>query len=409
MNQPIDGIKRYFITKARIAIGVEAPRLKNLTAEVIPEAEEEEFVCEQDQLDLLTKAAAEENNCATWNKWREQNQNIKVRLGGAKLIGLNLSGADLQKCYLRGVDFSGSKLKRVKLAGSNLRTASFTSCELTDVDFHLSNLNFSRFINAVMHKVSFNHAHLDVACFRNAKCARSRFVDASLRTADFVNADLIKCEMRGAKFELGDLRGARLLEVNLENADLRSIQIESASVLRSLVYRLGLKGIPRVTRIANVRIESSRIEPLEKRYVDDQNYISSFRKRHPLTYLLWNITTRCGQSLLRWALLSLLLVMLFGFIYSKPKAPQWLPSSLHSLFTSIAPELDFGKFASAGDGARSFAPYYFSVVTFSTLGFGDVSPVNLAGQIFVSLEVVLGYVMLGGLISIFTDKLVRRS
>lgn len=56
-----------------------------------------------------------------------------------------------------------------------------------------------------------------------------------------------------------------------------------------------------------------------------------------------------------------------------------------------------------------FSPYYFSIVTFTTLGFGDVTPLNMAGEFWVTAEVILGYVMLGGLISIFANKLARRS
>ena len=63
----------------------------------------------------------------------------------------------------------------------------------------------------------------------------------------------------------------------------------------------------------------------------------------------------------------------------------------------------------AGEPVMDYTPVtelYFSVVTFSTLGFGDVTPCNMAGQIAVMCEVFLGYVMLGGLISIFAMKLV---
>ena len=51
---------------------------------------------------------------------------------------------------------------------------------------------------------------------------------------------------------------------------------------------------------------------------------------------------------------------------------------------------------------------YFSVVTFTTLGFGDVTQTRGLGKSIVGAEVVLGYVMLGGLIALFANKLVRR-
>jgi len=47
-------------------------------------------------------------------------------------------------------------------------------------------------------------------------------------------------------------------------------------------------------------------------------------------------------------------------------------------------------------------------VNFTTLGFGDIVAVNRIARIMVTLEVVLGYVMLGGLISIFANRFARR-
>lgn len=52
---------------------------------------------------------------------------------------------------------------------------------------------------------------------------------------------------------------------------------------------------------------------------------------------------------------------------------------------------------------------YYSVVTFTTLGFGDVTPNTQEAAWWVMAEVIAGYVMLGGLISIFATKLARRS
>jgi hypothetical protein len=49
------------------------------------------------------------------------------------------------------------------------------------------------------------------------------------------------------------------------------------------------------------------------------------------------------------------------------------------------------------------------VVTFTTLGFGDIIPVTTKASWWVMAEVVTGYVMLGGLISILANKLARRN
>jgi hypothetical protein len=44
-----------------------------------------------------------------------------------------------------------------------------------------------------------------------------------------------------------------------------------------------------------------------------------------------------------------------------------------------------------------------------TLGLGDVAPANGPARVLVSIEEVCGYIMLGGLLSIFSNKLARLS
>ncbi len=66
--------------------------------------------------------------------------------------------------------------------------------------------------------------------------------------------------------------------------------------------------------------------------------------------------------------------------------------------------------ASAKDmNPNRFTPYYFSIVTYTILGFGDVRPNNLAGEILVCIEVVFGYVTLGLLLAVLGNKIARRS
>jgi voltage-gated potassium channel Kch len=48
------------------------------------------------------------------------------------------------------------------------------------------------------------------------------------------------------------------------------------------------------------------------------------------------------------------------------------------------------------------------VVTLTTLGYGDVIPASAGGQVIAMVEVVTGYVMLGGLLSILSNKMARR-
>jgi len=158
--------------------------------------------------------------------------------------------------------------------------------------------------------------------------------------------------------------------------------------------------------------------PLIARKTKDAYYLNVFKEQHQFIYKIWNLTAKCGQSLFRWAFISFLIAMLFGAIYADYSCPSWLEwINVGNWLENVNPEMaidqpNIGQEVGQGIIPRAktaFTPYYFSLVTFTTLGFGDVTPVNLPGEIWLAIEVVLGYLMLGGLISIFAVKLARRS
>jgi len=62
-----------------------------------------------------------------------------------------------------------------------------------------------------------------------------------------------------------------------------------------------------------------------------------------------------------------------------------------------------------GDFETPLSPLYFSVVTLTTLGYGDALPASTAAQVLVMAEVIIGYCMLSGLLSIFATRMGRRA
>jgi len=154
--------------------------------------------------------------------------------------------------------------------------------------------------------------------------------------------------------------------------------------------------------------------PIIAKKTRDAWFLADFKIQHPIIYFLWNLTSKCGQSLARWALVSFLIALLFGMIYADYSCPSWLQwMNWGNWMEKVNPIMAIDQTKAQGLGiirkATWFTPYYFSIVTFTTLGFGDVTPFNLAGEIWLAIEVILGYIMLGGLISIFANKLARRS
>ena len=101
---------------------------------------------------------------------------------------------------------------------------------------------------------------------------------------------------------------------------------------------------------------------------------------------LWGGLTYYGRSLPRIALFGFAIAMLYGLSYA-----LWP----HMLAYHQTPTW--------------FTPFYFSIVTYTTLGFGDVVPASAIGEIIVSTEVILGYVTLGLLLAVLAEKVARRS
>jgi len=139
---------------------------------------------------------------------------------------------------------------------------------------------------------------------------------------------------------------------------------------------------------------------LALRYFKDQSWLEAKLEESSKSWwgrlwmFLWGISSGYGTNIWLWIFWSFMIAISFGLSYF---VAHWLG---HDLVKIIAP---------IGAEPGWFTYFYFSIVTFTTLGFGDVVPVNTIGQIIVAVEVISGYVMLGGLISIFTNKLARLS
>ena len=145
------------------------------------------------------------------------------------------------------------------------------------------------------------------------------------------------------------------------------------------------------------------LNPFFKRYVADQQFIRAFKEKHPVWALIWRWSSDYGRSLGLWALWSLLIALSFSFVYMP--APMWFPTWLQETM----PQFHQVTVTDSNGDLTFWKSFYFSIVTFTTLGFGDVVAANTSARILVTLEVIFGYVMLGGLISIFANKLASRS
>ncbi len=106
-----------------------------------------------------------------------------------------------------------------------------------------------------------------------------------------------------------------------------------------------------------------------------------------LTYWIWGITSGFGTSYKR-LMFTVLMVLLI---------------CAHLFF--LGTTLTGGHFISGKSAITYLDHIYFSVVVFSSLGFGDLWPVHPVAKLLVVLEVLLGLVILGLFISILSRRI----
>ncbi len=205
--------------------------------------------------------------------------------------------------------------------------------------------------------------------------SKAKLVKTNLIDTDLTNANLAEADLSGA-----NITGATFCEANFAGANISSVKWDRRRMPDK--YR-AIRGLG-----------SCYGNALFKREAADQDFLDTLEAHwrgswRIVLFRLWGWSTDYGRSLPRIVFFAFVVAMLYGLIYD-----------LH-------PEmLNYG----CGSRARTwFTPFYFSIVTYTTLGFGDVFPITPAGEIIISTEVILGYITLGLLLSVLAQKLARRS
>ena len=262
-------------------------------------------------------------------------------------------------------------LSQLRLAGLDLSALDLSDCCLEGVraegtGFGMTTMQRVRLFGAEMDHATFSKSDLSDSDLRCAKLRKARMHEANLTRVDVSQADLTGANLEGADVKGADFNDAILCAARLSGL----IHYESANWIGVDIRDIHFTGAY-----------------LMRRFVLDQNFLEEFRTRGriaSLAYWLWWVTSDCGRSLIHWGLWTAALVLLFAWLYT---------------LVSI----------NYGSHPTFLSPLYFSVVTLTTLGYGDVLPKTPTAQVLTMLEVITGYVMLGGLLSIFSNRMARRA
>ena len=307
-------------------------------------------------------------------------------LVGADLAGADLAGVDLSGRDLTGADLSGADLSDCRLNGAILRDASLARAKLERAQFLGADLSGADLTDAAGHHAVFGRASLSDAILFGASLEDATFAHADLSNADLRAAHLDRARLREAKLVGTDLTRAQLLEADLTRADLTGTTFRDVDLRRSRV-----KAVTGFSTADWIGVDVMDVDYagayMVRRTIMDQNYLYEFRHKNRLNsyiYQIWWITSDCGRSFVRWATWTFAIAVLFALAYTRL-------------------EMDYGPYETV------LSPLYYSVVTLTTLGFGDALPAGPVAQALSMAEVVIGHVMLGGMLSIFATKMGRRA
>ncbi|MBI3092418.1 MAG: pentapeptide repeat-containing protein [Candidatus Tectomicrobia bacterium] len=395
-----------------------------------------------------------------WNKWREEDSQ-NPDLSSTDLTGLDLRGANFDRANLRKANLSDAKLEDASFDHANLCSAILSKLDLRRTRFHLTafdgaELNEVQLGSADLTGSSLQGASLFLAHLFGARLIGVNFSKAKMRCADLREAKLSYASFLGADLTLANLFNADLTDANLEGANLHQAELIQTNLTRANISSAILSGstffadITEVNFNGKTRLRGLRLygqptldhHPSFKRHLYDEIFLGQ-REREILSWLstnrrtnleagkgirklclaskyaffqprwgirsllhfLWGVTSDYGRNFKRWCATEAVIALIFGFLYSNLGFTHWFERwpDLQSWLREV------GDPCIVIQSAKTwFTPWYFSVVTFTTLGFGDIRPCNLSGQLFVTLEVVIGYLMLGGMVSIFANKFARR-
>jgi hypothetical protein len=304
-----------------------------------------------------------------WNTWRVEHPGVTPRLAAEDLSELdltraNLSEADLNQAELFDSTLVNANLKMASLAGADLSGAKLEGAELYKVD-------------------------LSGASLIGADLSNVYLAEANLKMADLRGVNLQGTNLGRTTLLRADIEGANLRNADIYGADLTDMTYGAYKTMKGHFY--GIRGLG-----------SSYGNALFVRDARDQDYLDTLENTIEATsskglrhwkrfwFRAWGLIDY-GRSLGRVFAFAFIMAMTFGTIY----------------FLDYNLGLGFLEYSSAGTSPLS--PYFHSIVTYTKLGFGSMTPLNGIGEFLLVCEGILGYVTLGLLLSILANRVARRS
>ena len=311
-------------------------------------------------------------------------------LSGWNLEGLKLSDNE-NKANLQSTNFSRANLQNIKLASANLEKA------------YLGGTNLK---NALLRGSILKGAYLRGAILENATLHKSCLQGADMTGANLQNAKLWSSNLQGADLKRSNLRDAEFNEKTvLNNVNLFQCRFDN-STLKYAYEQLDKKVIhereqkhseaKNIYAVLKNYFRQEGMYDISGEYYYREKLMETKYNLQEKKYLQWivdmflKLTTGYGErpsNILVWWI-----GIIFGFAF------------IYYFFSGIYNGI---AYYITSYNPNFLEALYFSIVTFTTLGFGDLTPKPGFFQLFASFEALLGAIFMALFIVVFARKMIR--
>jgi hypothetical protein len=339
---------------------------------------EDEPKFSQQQYEMLLRCSAKKD-MTEWNEWRKEHPKEEICLHGVYLMKSHLENAILMGAHLENADLSFAHLENAELLEAHLENAELSGAHLE---------------NAFPEKVHFEKANLAYAHLENAELLRAHLENAKLDHANLENAHLTEAHLENAILWEANLRGTRFWNVKLQGADFSRAIVDGGTLFSEYCE------VDRNTKFEAVALGNLRIYPNIKQLLEynvrRKNWEQWYKDNPRMKWLVkpfW-LMSDYGSSTGRIAFTFFILAFFFAAIYyiCGILNPPGIVSSLFEVKEGMVPAW-----------LVPLRTIYFSIVTMTTLGFGDMHAnyQSFFGHLLLTVQVILGYVLLGALVTRF--------
>ncbi|MFC4549285.1 MULTISPECIES: pentapeptide repeat-containing protein [Halorussus] len=307
--------------------------------------------------------------------------------GEEAFAGRTLNDCDFSSADLRHVDFSEADLTDATFCDADLRYADLTNARLQNADFTGAQLQQADLVDADGRGATFEGANLENTSFTRTNLRNATIVDAELYEAAFSDTWINQGTELGETcvYETKD-------ESESADAEWSNRYSAAAWTYRALEQLCRENALPRKTRKYYIREKNAR-RKFAWHTGDYRRALKAEGSRWVMEY---------GSNPWRVVGVSAVVILLSAMIYPLTGGIQESvggstitysvedPTEINSLNLSYLYTVVFLK------------SLYFSIVTFATLGYGDISPIGAAARAVATFETIMGSLLIALLVFVLS-------